>query len=171
MADRRTGEEGASRQQALMIGHASLVVAVGLLSGFGLMFKLLGEVAIWPLPAFFDWRLPGTVRGWQAAHVGGILNGVMIIAMAVALPLVPVGPRARPWVVWGLIFTGWANTVFYLFGNLAPNRGLSGGDNALGEGSVAGLIAYVPAAIATVVTLTAVCLLARAAFAQAGRRP
>lgn len=156
-----------ARHQALMIGHGSLVVGIGLLSGFGLMFELLGEVAIWPIPAALEWDMPGTARGWQAAHVGGILNGVMIVAMAVALPLVSVGPKARPWVVWGLVFTGWANTIFYLFGNLAPNRGLSGGDNALGEGSAAGLIAYVPAAVATVITTAAVLLIARAAFRRA----
>ena len=27
--------------------------------------------------------VPGTTRGWTAAHVGGILNGVMIAAMSI----------------------------------------------------------------------------------------
>lgn len=44
----------ARRPQALMIGHGALVLVVGLLSGFGLMFALLGEVAIWPIPWTLD---------------------------------------------------------------------------------------------------------------------
>jgi styrene-oxide isomerase len=147
--------------QGQMIFHGALVVAVGLVCGFFLMFELLGEVAIWPVPGI-DAEIPGSVRGWQAAHVGGILNGVMILACAACMPLLTFTARARQGVAWALIFTGWANTVFYLFGNLAPNRGLSGGTNALGEGNWAGLVAYVPAAIATVVTLSAMLVIARA---------
>ncbi len=156
------------RLQALMIGHGSLVIVIGLLSGFGLMFKLLGEVAIWPIPWGIDAELPGTARGWQAAHVGGILNGVLVLVIAKCLPLLALADKTARRIAWALIFTGWANTVFYLFGNFAANRGLSGGTNALGEGSLAGFIAYLPAALATVVTTVAIAAVARAAFRRAG---
>ena len=36
--------------QRQMIGHAALVMIVALLGGFALMFALLGEIAIWPVP-------------------------------------------------------------------------------------------------------------------------
>ena len=153
-----------SRHQSLLLAHGGFVLVIGLLSGFGLMFRLLEEIAIWPFPLSVETVIPGSVRGWQAAHVGGILNGLMVMAMAPCLPLVPLSETVRGRVVLGLIFTGWANTIFYQFGNLAPNRGLSGGDTILGEASLAGLVAYVPAAIATVVTTAAVLAIALAAL-------
>lgn len=156
----------ADRQQALLLAHGGFVLVIGLLSGFGLLFRLLEQVSIWPIPWGLETIVPGTVRGWQAAHVGGILNGVMIMAMAPCLPLVPLTPRVRRGVVFGLIFTGWANTIFYQFGNLAANRGLSGGDNIHGRGDLAGLIAYLPAAIATVITTVAVLAIAIGALHQ-----
>ena len=61
----------------LTIFTGLLVIFVGLVAGLGLTFSLLEAVALWPLPAW-EVSLPGSVRGWQAAHVGGILNGVMI---------------------------------------------------------------------------------------------
>lgn len=157
------------RLQATLIAHAGAVMAVGLLSGFGLLFALLEQVRIWPLPALADWQI-GSVRGWSAAHVGGILNGVMMIAIALCLPLVSLRPVVERRVVWAMIFTGWANTVFYQFGNLAANRGLSGDGNVHGEASVAGLIAYLPAAVATLITTAAVLAVVVGAFRRSRAR-
>ncbi len=79
-------------------------------------------------------------------------------------PVLPLGRRARKWTVWTLIYTGWGNTIFYLLGNLAPNRGLSGGGTPFGEGTLLGLFAYLPAATASVLTMSAVCIIALGAF-------
>lgn len=157
--------------QRQMIGHAALVMIVALLGGFALMFALLGEIAIWPVPWTGEVEMPGSVRGWRAAHIGGLLNGVMMLAVALCLPLLEMSQRRERAVGWAMIFTGWANTVFYVFGNLAPNRGLSGGTNALGEGSLAGLMAYVPAALATVITISALAAVAGSALRPRGSAP
>lgn len=151
------------RDQALLIGHGALVLLVALLAGFGLTFALLGEVTLWPIPWSTDFSV-GSVRGWRAAHVGGLLNGVMMIVLALGLPVLLLGRRARKWTVWTLIYTGWGNTVFYLLGNLAPNRGLSGGGTPFGEGTLLGLFAYLPAATATVLAMSAVCIITLGAF-------
>jgi styrene-oxide isomerase len=49
--------------------------------------------------------------------------------------------------VYGFIYIGWANTVFYWFGNAAQNRALSFGDNPLGASSLAGVIGFGPALV------------------------
>ncbi len=153
-------------REARMIGHGAAVVVFGLLAGFGLLFALLEQIAIWPLPGL-DVQIPGSVRGWQAAHVGGLLNGVMLVAFALCFPRLSLTETAEKWVSLGLIYTAWANTVFYWFGNFAPNRGLSGGDTVHGEGTLAGFIAYLPAATATVITIACAAVVARAAFRRA----
>ena len=148
-----------------MAGHAMLVLFIGLVAGLFLTFSLLGAVALWPLPGV-DWQVPGSTRGWQAAHVGGILNGVMIAALALLAKNLPLTPRALTWCGWGLIYTGWGNTVFYWAGNLASNRGLSAGDTLFGAGDWIGALSYFGGASAMFATFVAVIILARAAFAQ-----
>ena len=156
------------RLRALMIGHGALVMMAGMVAGFALTFSLLGAIEIWPLPAI-EFQMPGTTRGWVAAHTGCILNGLMVIAVALALPHVELAGRARQWVAWGLIATAWGNTAFYVFANFAPNRGLSMGANRLGEGNLAGVLAFLPALVAAYIVIIVLTITARAAFRVAAR--
>jgi styrene-oxide isomerase len=157
------------RHQALMLGHGFLVMMVGMFSGFMLAFALLEAIEIWPLPAI-DIRVPGSTRGWAAAHTGSILNGLMVVAVGLALPVLRLGERARAWVAWGLIVTVWGNTAFYIFANFAANRGLSMGANRFGPGDAAGIAAFFPALLGAYLVLIALGLAARAAF-QITRAP
>ena len=108
----------------------------------------------------------GSTRGWQAAHVGGILNGVMIGVVALLMHRLSLQGRAANWVGWGMIVTGWGNTIFYWAGNFAQNRGLSAGDTPFGEGDLAGALSYVGGGTAMVFTFIAVAILASSAFNQ-----
>ena len=76
---------------------------------------------------------------------------------------------AAKWVGWGMIVMGWGNTVFYWAGNLAANRGLSVAATPFGEGDLAGALAFLGGGIAMVFTFVAVIILARSAFAAAGK--
>ena len=154
------------RLSYLAIAHAMIVLLIGLAAGVMLIFSLLGAVSLWPFPAW-EVVVPGTVRGWQAAHVGGILNGVMIAGLAVLMQYLDLSGRRSFWVGWGLIITGWGNTVFYWAGNLAANRGLSVGDTPFGEGDLAGTISFFGGGIAMGFTFLATFILARAAFEKA----
>ncbi len=147
-----------------------IVLLIGLVAGIMLIFSLLDAVALWPLPAW-EVDVPGSTRGWQAAHVGGILNGVMIAGVALLMDRLNLTGRAAGWVGWGMIITGWGNTIFYWAGNLSANRGLSVGATPFGEGDAAGALAFLGGGIGMVFTFIAVTILARAAFtAAAGRR-
>ncbi len=87
------------RLSYLVIGNCMLVLFIGLLAGLMLIFSLLDAVTIWPLPVW-EVTVPGSSRGWQSAHVGGILNGVMIAGTALLMQkLDMIGHRAF-WVGW-----------------------------------------------------------------------
>lgn len=146
-----------------VIGHAMTVLFIGLLAGIFLIFSLLDAVTLWPLPAW-EVSIPGSTRGWQAAHVGGILNGVMIAAGALLMQKLSLTAKAAPWVGWGLIITGWANTLFYWAGNFSQNRGLSVSTTPFGEGDVAGALAFLGGGTGMFFTFIAVGLLAQRAF-------
>lgn len=150
----------------LVIANGMVVLLIGLLAGVMLIFSLLDAVTLWPLPVW-EVDMPGSTRGWQAAHVGGILNGVMLGGSAlIMLKLALVDKRAL-WVGWGMIITGWANTLFYWAGNFAQNRGLSVAETPYGEGDIAGALAFLGGGAGMVFTTIAVFILAKAAFERA----
>ncbi|MFT7141273.1 MAG: hypothetical protein ACJAYE_003702 [Candidatus Azotimanducaceae bacterium] len=149
-----------------VMGHGMLVLLIGLLSGIALIFSLLDAVTLWPLPAW-DISIPGSTRGWQAAHVGGILNGVMIAGVALLMTKLSLTGKRALWVGWGMIITGWANTVFYWAGNFSANRGLSMTDTPYGAGDIWGALAFLGGGAGMVFTITAVIMLGLSAFEKA----
>lgn len=155
-----------SRLANLVIAHGMLVLFIGLVAGVLLVFSLLGAVALWPIPGI-EIEMPGSTRGWQAAHVGGILNGVMIAGIALLMQHYALTGRKSLWVGWGMIVTGWGNTVFYWAGNLSENRGLSVSETPFGTGDIWGTLAYFGGGIAMFFTFVAVAILAMEAFKAA----
>lgn len=146
-----------------VIGHGMLVLLIGLLSGFGLVFSLMEAIALWPLPAI-ELSIPGSTRGWQAAHVGGILNGVMMAGVALLMSRFELQGKRLLWVGWGMIVTGWGNTLFYFAGNFSQNRGLSMGDTPFGPGDIWGALSFIGGGGAMFFTIVATIILALAAF-------
>jgi hypothetical protein len=166
-------QDQTARLRFLVIGHGMIVLLIGLLAGLMLIFSLLDAVTLWPLSvwgAAWEVTVPGSTRGWQAAHVGGILNGVMIGGSALLMARLDLSGRRAFWVGWGMIITGWANTLFYWAGNLAANRGLSVGETPYGQGDLAGALAFLGGGAGMVFTFIAVAILARVAFEKASDR-
>ena len=156
-------KDGCERLAHLVIAHGMAVLLLGLVAGVLLVFSLLDAIALWPLPAI-EVSMPGTTRGWQAAHVGGILNGVMIAVVALLMMKLEMTGRRAWWTGWGMIVTGWGNTLFYWAGNVSANRGLSVSETPFGEGDVAGALAYLGGGGAMFFTFVAVTMLMLAAF-------
>lgn len=154
------------RHQSLLIAHGALVLLIGLVSGLFLVFSMLGGFVLWPIMDI-PYELPGTIRGWKAAHVGGITNGLLLIGIALAMVKVPLTLRGSKLVFWSLLATGWGNTLFYWGGNLSPSRGISFAANQYGESNLAGLIAFFGAGGPMLFTILAMAILARAAFKKA----
>ena len=94
----------------------------------------------------------------------GILNGVMIGAIALLMRHLEMVGKPAWWVGWGMIITGWANTIFYWAGNLSANRGLSVTETPFGPGDVFGAIAFLGGGFGMVFTFIAVALVARSAL-------
>lgn len=129
------------RLQKLMIGNALLVILAAMLAGFMLGFGLIGGLEVLP-GQIVQMPYYGTAEGWARAHSGGVTNGLLIIGVALAMPLVPLGPGMQKLTAYGFIYIGWANTAFYWFGNASANRALSFGDNPLGPTNLAGAVGF-----------------------------
>lgn len=147
----------------LVFANAMAVLFLGLVAGVALAFALLEGIGLWPLP-IFDAEIPGSTRGWQAAHVGGILNGVMIVTLTWLTQKLERPEAQANRIGWFLIITGWGNTLFYWAGNLAANRGLSVTDTPYGAGDIWGALAYLGGGVAMFVTFYVVIVLGLAAI-------
>ncbi len=127
--------------QKLMMGHAILILIVALLAGFMLGFGLIGGLEVWP-GMIVDMPYYGNTEGWVRAHTGGLTNGLLVLGLALALPHIRLTGNMQRLTAYGIIFAGWANTVFYWLGNAAGTRALSFADNPLGMSNIYGVIGY-----------------------------
>jgi styrene-oxide isomerase len=146
-----------------VVFHAILVLSIGLVAGLMLAFSLLDAVNLWPLPVW-EVAIPGSDRGWAAAHVGGILNGIMLIVLIQLATKLDLADRDFRLSAWSLIITGWGNTVFYWAGNIAPNRGLSVDDTVYGGADIWGILAFLGGGGAMFFTFFVMFLFGRAAL-------
>lgn len=155
-----------TRYQTLLFAHGALVLGIGLICGIVLIFSMLKGFVLWPI-LDIPYELPGSVRGWKAAHIGGICNGLLLIAIGVVLAKIPMSSGSSKFVFWSFIATAWGNTVFYWAGNFAANRGISAQSNAYGESDLSGVIAFVAGGSVMLFTIIATLLIALAAFRHA----
>ena len=151
--------------QMRLTGHALILLIIGLLAGFMLAFSLIGGLEVLPtlfigIPTF------GTTEGWVRAHSGGIMNGLMLIAFAFIMPHCGLAVERLQLFAKGIIFAGWANTIFYWTGNASGSRALSFTDNALGTSNMLGIIGYTLAVIAAFVTIYIAAQMARGFLAK-----
>jgi len=156
----------AERGRLILLAHGAAVGVIGLVSGFGLVFAILDAWHVWPLTLETDLPVPGSEHGWRVAHVAGVLNGMLMILGGLALVPVAAGQSAQRWIVGGLVWTGWGNTLFFHLANLSSNRGLSAGSTRLGEADLAGIVGYLVGASTIPFTIVALALLGLAAARQ-----
>ena len=135
---------------------------VAMMGGFGLIFSMIGAISLSPLPVFFNMEIPGTAQGWRMLHVGMMMNGLMAIILGLALRWLIVTERGAKLVSWGTILAVWGNFLFYLFGMMAPNHGVTLQSNRLGEANLAGALSFLPGLVGVVTLLVALVVLLRA---------
>ncbi|MBI1262332.1 MAG: hypothetical protein GC184_11465 [Rhizobiales bacterium] len=147
--------------QRLMLKNGLAIVLLGLIGGFFLIFSMLGMISLSPLPFNIDYQIPGNASQWRAVHVGNLMNGLMAIIFALALSHLTLTEGAKKFVCYGTIAAIWGNAAFYVFGVFAPNHGITLGDNVLGEGNWAGVLAFSPAFVGAFILIAVVIVMFR----------
>jgi hypothetical protein len=152
--------------QKNMIGNAALLLFVAMCAGIGLLMCLVGGMELFP-GKIADIGVPGHAGAWARTHVGGILNALLMLAVALILPGLGFTKRSAARVGWIFIGTGWANTLFYWAALFAPNRALTFGANQFGESNLASALGLAPGLLFAILSLIAVATIARQAFGKA----
>ena len=120
--------------------HKSLLVlnAIGLLisaalSGWLHFFQLLGEIDLWPVLNHIEGQVPGETRAWVMAHLEGITNGLLLMAIAVIAPWLTLSARQFRWLVYASVTFGWLFTLPAIANAWFGTRGLAFGGGPFGD--------------------------------------
>jgi hypothetical protein len=151
--------------QRRMVGHGAAVMLIGMSAGIGLLVSLLGGIELIP-GSIIELAIPGGAEAWARAHIGGMLNGMLVMLVAVLAGALGLADAVSRRLAWMLIGTGYANTLFYWAALFAPNRALSVADNKWGESNLASIVGLVPALVFVVIAFIAIFILMRQAFAS-----
>lgn len=147
-----------------MIGHGSIILIIGLLAGFGLVMSLVGGFEIIPTK-ILEFEMPGDPKSWARAHTGGIMNGMLVLLMALVAYLMKLPSTTTKKIFWMVVGAGYANTLFYYGGIMAGgHRALTVGDNRLGETNLAGVLGYLPALTFAIILIIASWIIMKHAF-------
>ncbi|MFK4752452.1 MULTISPECIES: styrene-oxide isomerase StyC [Oceanospirillaceae] len=141
-----------------MLGHGILMILSTLIFGIGLWVNLVGGFELYP-GYILEFNIPGTPEGWARAHTGPALNGMMVIACAIALPYLRFTETKIRLLAWFVILDGWSNIIFYLFSNFSGNRALSFGNNIYGPGDIYSVIALAPAYLFGILAVVALLMM------------
>ena len=111
------------------------------LSGWLHFFQLLGEIDLWPIINHVDVKVPGAPAAWIMAHLEGITNGLLLIAIAAANPYLKLSARQYVWLFYSALIFGWLFTLPAIANAWFGTRGLAFGGGPFGD-SLANNVIY-----------------------------
>jgi len=131
--------------RSTLVFHGIAVIFLGLLAGFPFVLVVTGDLA-------------GEVRAWRMAHLEGVLNGMLMIAVAAAGGAIRLSRGRSRAVVWCLCAAGYGNVLASVIGASTGVRGLEP------VGPVANLVTYGLFLVAVVGVLAGLALAAQGAL-------
>ncbi|MFI5316873.1 MAG: hypothetical protein ACHQ6T_14325 [Myxococcota bacterium] len=131
-----------------LVGHGLVVILLGLLIGFPYALVVTGSLA-------------GEERAWRMAHLEGVLNGLLLIAVGAAGESLSLSARQARFLQWSLIATAYGNVLGAALGAAAGERGLTP------AGPIANFAVYTLFMIAVAAVLAGIALAALGAFRRA----
>lgn len=113
--------------RALLVFNGIGLIASAILSGWFYFFFLLGAIDLWPFVTDIPVEIAGDRRAWNMAHMEGITNGTMLIAIGAAGGYLRLGERAQTVLFWSAITFGWLFTLPAIANAMFDTRGLEFG--------------------------------------------
>jgi hypothetical protein len=120
-----------------MVLHGVIVIGMGLLAGVPYASAIAGGEA-------------ELLRAWRMAHLEGVLNGLVAIALAAVGGLLVLSPRQQRLLAVCVVGMAYGNVVASILGAATGNRGLAPGGSLL---NTAVYLMFVAAVVGIVVAL------------------
>jgi len=115
-----------TRRTLLVLNGVGLLISA-VITGWIYFFFLLGAVDLWPIVTDVPVSIPSDRRAWNMAHLEGITNGTLFIAIALGARFVRLGARAQSWLFWSTLAFGWFFTLPAIANAMFGTRGLEFG--------------------------------------------
>ena len=130
-----------ARQKSLLILNGIGLLVSAALSGWLHFFQLLGEIDLWPVINHVEGQVPGEARAWIMAHLEGLMNGMLLMVIAVIADFLLLSPRQFKWLFWSSLTFGWLFTLPAIANAWFGTRGLAFGGGPWGD-SLANNVIY-----------------------------
>ncbi len=129
------------KRRALLVFNGIGLIASAMAAGWLYFFFLLGAIDLWPFITDVPAQIPGDRRAWNMAHLEGITNGTLLIAIGAAGRYVRLSERAQGVLFWSALAFGWLFTLPAIANALFGTRGLEfGGGPFPGDVTINNLI-------------------------------
>lgn len=115
------------RLRALLFLNGFGLIVSAIVSGWAWFFSLLGRIVLWPIPGSIDLAIPGDARAWRMAHMEGITQGLLLMALGLGGAWILLTPRAHRVLFWAALVTAWLFTIPAMLHPLFGTRGLEFG--------------------------------------------
>ena len=115
------------RLQARLFLNGLWLFVAALVVGWLWFFSLLGRVVLWPIPGSIDVQLPDDPRGWRMAHMEGITNGLLLMALSWGGRFMRLTDGQHRTLVWSALITAWLFSLPAMLHPLFGTRGLEFG--------------------------------------------
>lgn len=127
------------RRTLLILNGVGLLISSAF-SGWLHFFQLLGEIDLWPILNHIEGEVPGEPRAWIMAHLEGITNGLLLIAIACASPFIKLGAKALVWLFYSSLTFAWLFTLPAIANAWFGTRGLAFGGGPFGDSTANNVI-------------------------------
>lgn len=119
------------RRSLLVLNGVGLLVSSAL-AGWLYFFQILGEIDLWPFIRHVDVQVPGESRAWNMAHLEGITNGLLLLALAAIAPYLDLSRRQASWLFYSSLTFAWLFTLPAIANAWFGTRGLAMGGGRFG---------------------------------------
>ena len=113
-----------AQQRTKLIFHSFICIGIGLIGGMAWVIALAGYLQLWPMPPI-ELDLPQTKELWRNAHIGPIMNGIFLLAIAGISPLLTLSTKASKVLYYTALIMLWGNTIGYQTSPFTSDRGLA----------------------------------------------
>ncbi|MGV8995562.1 MAG: hypothetical protein ACOH12_01285 [Parvibaculaceae bacterium] len=116
-----------TRMRALLFLNGTGLFILAISIGWVWFFALLGHIVLWPIPLDIPVSIPDDGRAWRMAHMEGITQGLLLMALGLGGQFMRLSPKQYVWLFWSSLVTGWLFTVPTIFNAIFGTRGLAFG--------------------------------------------
>tara|TARA_R110000868_G_scaffold20217_6_gene85849 strand:- start:20710 stop:21207 length:498 start_codon:yes stop_codon:yes gene_type:complete len=129
-----------TRMRALLFLNGTGLFVLAISIGWIWFFALLHAIVLWPLPFDIPVTIPDDGRAWRMAHMEGITQGLLLMALGLGGQFMRLSPKQFKWLFWSSLVTGWLFTVPTIFNAIFGTRGLAFGGGPFKAGLANDLI-------------------------------